>query len=257
MKVLLKHFTSSGTSFKTAKIEKLKKSNIPCHIAIIMDGSGRWAEKRNLPRIFGHKRGAEILREIVIASKDAGVKFLTVFSFSTENWNRPKDEVDGLMILFAEVLNRELPGLMKNDVKLNLLGRSEGIPKNVLEIFRNAENETAGNSSLVFNVAFNYGSRQEIFEAAVKFCKKIHPSSSNIENAGIDSFPENLYTGNMPDPDLLIRTSGEYRLSNFLLWQLAYTELYFTRTLWPDFSVRHFFRAIESYQKRTRRFGRI
>jgi len=253
----LRFFTSLFTSLKTPAIDTIKKKDVPQHVAIIMDGSGRWAINKRLPRILGHKRGAEILREIVVASKDIGVKYLTVYSFSTENWQRPKDEVDGLMILFAEVLEQELPGLLENDVKLNLVGDRSIIPANVLAIFENAEARTAGNNSLIFNVAFSYGSRQEIFNAIINICRTYCHRIADLEKAGINQVSKYLYTAGIPDPDLLIRTSGEYRISNFLLWQIAYTELYFTDVLWPDFNRAHFFRAVADYQNRSRRFGKL
>ena len=253
----MRFISSLCTSFKTPTVNTLKKADIPRHVAIIMDGSGRWAEKRKLPRIFGHKRGAEVLREIVISSKDIGIKYLTVYSFSTENWQRPKDEVDGLMVLFAEVLERELKGLIENDIRLNLIGDRRMVPKNVLAIFENAENKTGANKALVFNVAFSYGSRQEIFNAILGICNDFCKNIPELEKAGINEVSKYLYTAGIPDPDLLIRTSGEYRLSNFLLWQIAYTEFYFTEILWPDFNRHHFFRAISDYQSRRRRFGKL
>lgn len=256
--------SSIFSSLNIPSIKKLKRNNIPTHIAVIMDGNGRWATKRNLPRMFGHQKGAEVLREIVIACKDIGVKYLTAFSFSTENWQRPKDEVEGLMSLFVEVLNRELPGLIKNNIKLSLIGDRSTIPKDILDVFLNAEEKTKNNDSLIFNIAFNYGSRYEIYQAAEKMVEEFNENNSLIKEyktktieEKVNLFSNFLYTNGLPDPDLLIRTSGEYRLSNFLLWQLAYTELYFTKVLWPDFSRKHFFKAIYSYQKRNRRFGKV
>jgi undecaprenyl diphosphate synthase len=255
LKAFLSKLTSFFSSIETKKLNKLKSGNIPVHVAITTDGNGRWAERRNLPRIFGHKKGAKVLRETVILCKDLGIGYLTVFSFSTENWQRPKNEVDGLMLLFAEVLERELPGLVENDVKLNLIGNRKGMPEDVLKIFENAEFKTTRCKSLVFNVAFNYGSRQEILEAALNLSDDICKNKLNRNLVDTKIFSNYLYTKCIPDPDLLIRTSGEYRISNFLLWQIAYTELYFTKTLWPDFNKKTFFKAIASYQKRTRRFG--
>lgn len=222
-----------------------------------MDGNGRWAKKRHLPRIFGHNKGAEVLRDTVITCKDLGIKYLTAFSFSSENWQRPEQEVNELMKLFVEVLDREIPGLIKNEVKLNLIGNRNIMPPEMLRVFENAEEKTRGNSALVLNIAFSYGSRDEIFQSAKKMCKDIHDGKLDIDKVGFNDFSGYLFTAGIPDPDLLIRTSGEHRLSNFLLWQIAYTELYFSKALWPDFNRKCFFRAINDYQYRERRFGRL
>lgn len=253
----MRNIVSLFTSLRTPSLKDLKKGNIPRHVAIIMDGNGRWAEKKNLPRIFGHKKGAEVLKEIIIASKDAGVEYLTAYSFSSENWQRPEQEVRELMGLFVEVLKRELEGLIKNDVRLNLVGQRYDIPPEVLDIFERAEAVTRKNRTLILNIAFNYGSRQEIVDAVKRLIKSgCIKNWSELKNIDSEYFRSFLYTSGIPDPDLLIRTSGEFRLSNFLLWQIAYTELYFTKTLWPDFNRRHFFRAIQSFQQRSRRFGK-
>ena len=222
-----------------------------------MDGNGRWAKKRGLPRIVGHKKGADTLKNIVTLCKDVGIKYLTVYSFSSENWQRPQDEVSELMDLFVEVLQRELESLHKNGIKIVLLGQREIIPSSILKIFEISEEKTKDNKELLLNVAFSYGSRQEIANAAKKMCieykNKEFSSEENIEK----TFSKFLYTSDCPDPDLLIRTSGEYRISNFLLWQIAYTELYFTKTLWPDFDKKNFYKAIYDYQRRNRRFGKL
>jgi len=238
-------------------LQSLKKGNIPQHVAIIMDGNGRWAARRGLPRFFGHQRGAEVLRDTVITCKDLGIKYLTAYSFSSENWHRPVEEVRDLMKLFVEVLKRELDGLIENDVKLNLIGQREIIPDKILEVFKNAEEKTKYNKSLIFNIAFSYGSKQEIYDAIKKICIDYSNSSIDLENAGFEIISGYLYTAGIPDPDLLIRTGGECRVSNFLLWQIAYTELYFTDLMWPDFNRKNFFRAIASFQKRNRRFGKL
>jgi len=253
----LRFLTSLLSFFKTPSIGELKKARIPEHVAIIMDGNGRWAQKNRMPRIFGYKKGAEVLREIVIACRDIGVKYITAYSFSSENWARPKDEVNELMKLFIEVLERELDLLIKNKVKLNLIGSREIIPKEVLEVFKNAELKTKDNSDIVLNIAFNYGSRQEIFDAVKKVLKLHLEKKLDIIKSDFNVLSEYLYTSKIPDPDLLIRTSGELRISNFLLWQIAYTELYFTKVLWPDFSRKYFFKAIYEYQHRSRRFGKL
>lgn len=253
----LRFLTSFFSFFKTPSIHELKKASIPNHIAIIMDGNGRWAQKKGLPRIFGHKKGAEILKEIVIASKDLGIKYITAYTFSSENWARPQDEVNELMKLFFEVLERELDLLVENNVRLNLIGDRKLIPQEVLEVFENAERKTKDNKELVLNIALSYGSRLEIFEAVKKIIQLQAAKKINIEDLDFNSISKYLYTSEIPDPDLLIRTGGECRISNFLLWQIAYTELYFTRILWPDFNRKYFFKAVYDYQKRSRRFGKL
>jgi undecaprenyl diphosphate synthase len=238
-------------------LESLKKGIIPKHVAIIMDGNGRWATRRKLPRSLGHQKGAEVLRETVVTCKDLGVKYLTAYSFSSENWQRPAEEVKDLMKLFVEVLQRELDGMIENDVKLNLIGQREIIPEKILKVFENAEEKTKFNKALVFNIAFSYGSKQEIFDAVKKICIDYSRSGIDMETAGPEALSGYLYTAGIPDPDLLIRTGGESRISNFLLWQIAYTELYFTDIMWPDFNRKNFYKAINSFQKRNRRFGRL
>lgn len=249
--------TSLFTSIETSALEKLKKGHMPQHVAIIMDGNGRWATARKLPRVLGHRKGAEVLKEILIASRDLGIKYLTAYSFSSENWERPQDEVKELMTLFIEVLKRELDGLIENDVKLNLIGQRDIIPGNILEVFENAEEKTKDNEKIVFNIAFSYGSRQEIIQALKKIINLFEKSKIKPADIDIALLNKNLLTSGMPDPDLLIRTGGEYRLSNFLLWQSAYAELYFSKIYWPDFKRKYFFKAIYDYQKRHRRFGKL
>jgi undecaprenyl diphosphate synthase len=238
-------------------LKSLKKGIIPKHVAIIMDGNGRWATRRKLPRSLGHQRGAEILRETVVTCKDLGVKYLTAYSFSSENWQRPAEEVNDLMKLFVDVLQRELDGMIENNVKLNLIGQREIIPEKILKVFEDAEEKTKFNSSLVFNIAFSYGSKQEIFDAVKKICIDYGRSGIDLKTSSPEVLSGYLYTAGIPDPDLLIRTGGESRISNFLLWQIAYTELYFTDIMWPDFNRKNFFKAISSFQKRNRRFGRL
>lgn len=243
--------------FKSPSLSDIKKNKVPAHVAIIMDGNGRWAKKRGLPRIVGHKKGADVLKDIVILCKDVGIKYLTVYSFSSENWQRPQDEVSELMNLFVEVLQRELEELHKNGIKIVLLGQRDIIPLNILKIFEISEKKTKDNKELLLNVAFSYGSRQEIANAAKKMCLEYKNKEFNLEDNIENIFTKFLYTSDCPDPDLLIRTSGEYRISNFLLWQIAYTELYFTKTLWPDFDKKSFYKAIYDYQRRNRRFGKL
>ncbi len=251
---IISSFLFSAT---TPKIESLKKGNIPKHVAIIMDGSGRWAAMRKLPRIMGHEAGVESLRQILKTSVKIGIKYLTVFAFSNENWDRPKDEVEFLMELFVDCLNKELDSLNKNGVSIKVIGDRKKSPKKVLQSFYNAEKMTYKNSKLVFNIAFNYGSRQEIINAVKNICSDAVNKKLDIGDIDEELFSNYLYTRNCPDPDLIIRTSGEYRMSNFLLWQSSYSEFYFTKTLWPDFSKNHYLRAISSYQRRNRRFGKV
>ncbi len=238
-------------------MEKLKKGSIPVHIAIIMDGNGRWAAKRKLPRTAGHRAGVGALKDVLRTCLELGVKFLTVYSFSSENWQRPRDEINFLLKLFVESLNKELEDLNKNNVKVSLIGERDGIPPRVLEAFKNAEKSTMDNKKLCFNIAFNYGSRKEIIKAVKKLCEADKKNDIDIKRLSEKTFSDYLFTKGCPDPDLLIRTSGEYRVSNFLLWQIAYTEFYFVKTLWPDFNRDELLKAIYYYQKRTRRFGRL
>jgi undecaprenyl diphosphate synthase len=236
-------FSPFFSSIRVPAVKELKKNNIPEHVAIIMDGNGRWAAKRNLPRSAGHRAGVEALRDIITTCIELGIKFLTVYSFSSENWQRPEDEVNFLMNLFLKSLREELESLDKNGVRVRLIGERKEIPSEVLKAFENAETKTRDNDKLYFNIAFNYGSRQEIINAIKIICKS---ASRNY-----------LFTRGCPDPDFLIRTSGEYRVSNFLLWQIAYSEFYFVKTLWPDFKRKDFLKAIYYYQQRKRRFGRL
>lgn len=249
--------SSIFSSIRVPTVKELKKNIIPEHVAIIMDGNGRWAARRKLPRYAGHKAGVEALREVVKTCVQLGIKFLTVYSFSIENWQRPKDEVNFLLNLFLESLKEELETFNKNGVRVFLIGDRKLIPHEILEAFKNAEKKTANNNKLFFNIAFNYGSRQEIIEAAKKIYKATTRNDINIEKLDEKTFSDYLFTKGCPDPDFLIRTSGEYRVSNFLLWQIAYCEFYFVKTLWPDFKRKNFLKAIYYYQQRNRRFGRL
>jgi len=249
--------SSIFSSIRVPTVKELKKNIIPEHVAIIMDGNGRWAARRKLPRYAGHKAGVEALREVVKTCVQLGIKFLTVYSFSIENWQRPKDEVNFLLNLFLESLKEELETFNKNGVRVFLVGDRKLIPHEILEAFENAEKKTANNNKLFFNIAFNYGSRQEIIEAAKKIYKATVRDDINIEKLDEKTFSDYLFTKGCPDPDFLIRTSGEYRVSNFLLWQIAYCEFYFVKTLWPDFKRKNFLKAIYYYQQRNRRFGRL
>lgn len=249
--------SSIFASKKHSSTDKTIKGNIPKHVAIIMDGNGRWATKRNLPRSAGHRAGVESLREVIAACIDIGIKYLTVYSLSSENWKRPEREIKFLLKLFLVTLKNELNLLNDHGVRLRLIGDRTSMPKEVLEAYEQAEKRTLENTNLNFNIALNYGSRQEILEASLKISEKISSGEKDLADIGIDDFSHYLYTKDIPDPDLLIRTSGEYRISNFLLWQISYSELYFTKVLWPDFKRKHFFKAINEYQKRNRRFGKL
>lgn len=234
---------------------ELDKDNLPKHIAIIMDGNGRWAQKKFKPRLFGHKAGIEALREIIRTSSDIGVKVLTVYAFSTENWKRPKTEVDGLMKLLVEYFNREIHELHANGVKINILGQRSTLPSRVKESVDNAMVLTKNNRGLKLNIAINYGGRDEIIKGVKSLYTHIIENNGSIDDITEESFSKYLFTKDTEDPDLIIRTSGELRLSNFLIWQSAYSELWFTDVLWPDFSKLDLFQAIFDFQQRKRKYG--
>ncbi len=237
----------------------MNAKNIPQHIAIIMDGNGRWAKKRGLPRAAGHKRGAESLREAVRACNELGVKHLTVYAFSTENWQRPEDEVGFLMGLFLEAINNEVNKLHKNNVRIRFLGRLQQFSKELQEKMRWAMDLTEKNTAGNLNVMVNYGGRAEITDAVNEIVKGIEGSEGGggrRKEITEEEIENNLYTKGIPDPDLLIRTANEMRISNFLLWQIAYSEIYVTDVLWPDFNKQELIKAIEEYGKRERRFGK-
>ena len=231
------------------------EKDIPCHIAIIMDGNGRWAKKNGLSRQMGHRRGAKTLKEIVKACCNLGIKYLTVYAFSTENWKRSQEEVDFLMGLLVEELHMEKPEFIKNGIKVRALGDLSGLPDDVREGFVDIEDTTAEFNTLVLNIAVNYGSRQEITNAARYLAQKAVRGEIDAASITERDIYDHLYLKDQPDPDLLIRTSGEYRISNYLLWQIAYTEFYFTEVLWPDFKEDDLLEAINSYRHRDRRFG--
>ncbi|MDD3519923.1 MAG: isoprenyl transferase [Actinomycetota bacterium] len=250
-------FSRANDSRKNLTIDIIKKNPVPLHIAVIMDGNGRWATRKGLPRIAGHREGVKSLKCIVRLCADLGIRYVTAYAFSSENWKRPVSEVSGLMKLFYETLASELEDLNKNGVKIILLGDRGNIPEKVLKRFQEAEEITENNKKVILNIAFNYGARQEIINSVKKICSLLNEGSIKADEINEKIFSDFLYTKDLPDPDLLIRTSGEYRISNFLLWQTAYSEFYFTRTLWPDFRENEFFKAISEYQKRNRRFGKI
>ncbi|RBP59955.1 undecaprenyl pyrophosphate synthetase [Alkalibaculum bacchi] len=236
---------------------EIDKKNLPKHIAIIMDGNGRWAKKRFQPRLFGHRAGIESLREIIQVSSDLGIKALTVYAFSTENWKRPKSEVDGLMKMLIEYFNKEIDELNRNNVKIRILGERSALSKKVKSTIEKAERRTEDNRGLIFNVAINYGGRDEIIQGIKALYQDMIMGKYSIEDLNEDLFTEYLFTEYLEDPDLIIRTSGEVRMSNFLIWQSAYSELYFTDILWPDFKKEDYYDAICDYQKRKRKFGGI
>lgn len=231
--------------------------NIPQHIAIIMDGNGRWAQEKGLPRTAGHREGVNRVKEIVKAARESGVKVLTFFAFSAENWKRPKKEIDLLMRYLDNFLKSESRQLQKNNIRLKVIGRDEPLPKEIQVKIREAENKTSNNTGLTLVLALNYGSRQEIVDAVKKISGSVIRGDLKIEDLDEDRFKDYLYTAELPDPDLLIRTSGEMRLSNFLLWQASYAEFYFPKKYWPDFRAQDLKLAIREYKKRRRRFGGI
>ena len=238
-------------------VTSLDPDNVPVHIAAIMDGNGRWATARNLKRTEGHKAGIKGVRETITACNDLGVRYLTIYSFSTENWNRPALEVADLMGLFAKTMSAEVDGLDAEHVRIVTLGGISRLPKRTREIFDAAVQRTSGNDGMTLAIAVNYGSRQEIVDAAKAIAHEVRQGDLDPDLVDQDLFSKHLYTAGMPDPDLLIRTSGEFRISNFLLWQIAYSEIYVTDTYWPDFDRYELLSAILSYQGRHRRFGRV
>ena len=237
--------------------ELLSRGNLPRHIAIIMDGNGRWARARGVPRLFGHRAGRESVREAVKGCVALGVEVLTLYTFSTENWKRPKREVDALMGILQETLRAEREELRANNVRLAVIGRAQDLPASVRKAIAETQSFLSGSSGLLLNLALSYSGRAELVDALRAILRdersgKLDPAA--VDEAFVSSF---LYTAGLPDPDLLIRTSGELRLSNFMLWQLAYSEMWITETLWPDFRRRHLYQAVADFQRRERRFGRV
>jgi undecaprenyl diphosphate synthase len=236
--------------------DQINKDNLPQHLAIIMDGNGRWAKQRGFMRIFGHENGSEAVRTTIETCGKLGVKYLTLYAFSTENWNRPQKEVDALMNLLVSALKKELKNLMKNDIRLNVIGDISKLPtkaqKELTEVLELSKN----NKTMTVTLALSYGAREELVNTVKEIIKKVKNNIINENDINELIINEHLYTHNLPDVDLLIRTSGEQRISNFLLWQIAYAELYFTSVLWPDFNQKELYEAIISYQKRERRFGK-
>ena len=237
-------------------LKNINTNKIPQHIAVVMDGNGRWAKKNGFLRAIGHKSGVKAVREVVEACNDIGVEFLTLYTFSTENWNRPKVEVNTLMELMVDSLTKELEGFMKNNIKILTIGDTEDLPKRCKLKFADVVTKTENNTGLNLIFALSYSSRKEITSAVKSIAKAVLKNEISTEEINSELINKYLYTAAIPDPDLLIRTSGEHRISNFLLWQLAYAELYFTPVLWPDFEKDDLFTAVIDYQQRERRFGK-
>ncbi|OQX20492.1 MAG: isoprenyl transferase [Desulfobulbaceae bacterium A2] len=236
--------------------DALDPQALPCHVAIIMDGNGRWAEERHQPRLFGHRAGVTSVRAVVECARELGISHLTLYAFSTENWRRPLPEVGGLMALLGGFLESELATMLRNDVRLCCLGQKERLPDDVRRILEAAMERTSACQGLILNLALSYGSRGELVEAARSLAERCLAGALRPEAITEEALASSLYSGGQPDPDLLIRTGGEKRLSNFLLWQLSYAELYFTETKWPDFGREEFVAALRDFQLRQRRFGR-
>lgn len=236
-------------------MREIDPNNIPRHVAIIMDGNGRWAKQQGKMRIFGHKNGISAVRKAVSYARENGIAYLTLYAFSSENWNRPAQEVGALMTLFMQALDLEVKKLHKHNIKLNILGDLSAFSPSLQKKIEEAQILTKNNNALVLNVAANYGGQWDILQAAKKLVKNFSQKTINLDEIGVEDFQQYLVTSQQPPVDLLIRTSGEKRISNFLLWQLAYAELYFTDVLWPDFDQQEFHLAILDYQQRHRRFG--
>lgn len=248
--------TQQSSSLRERMVQ-IKEQPVPSHVAIIMDGNGRWAKKRALPRVAGHHEGMKVVRKITKLASQMGVKTLTLYAFSTENWKRPKTEVDYLLKLPEEFLGSFLPELIEENVRVTMMGYKENLPGHTTKAIEKAISETKDNTGLVLNFALNYGSRAEIVDAVKRVLNDCQDGILNNAELTEDVFSSYLMTSNLSDPDLLIRTSGEIRLSNFMLWQLAYSEFWFTDTLWPDFGEQDFVEAVEAYQNRQRRFGGV
>jgi len=243
-------------SFNLAQTD-LDPAKLPSHIAVIMDGNGRWAQKRLLNRVKGHEKGAETVRMVVRTCRQIGIRFLTLYAFSTENWDRPKTEITALMTLLKKFLGDEKQEMLENNIRLTSIGQTDRLPRDVQAALGATQSATAANDGLILNLALSYGSRAEIVESAQKIAVRV--ANGEIDAASItpELISQHLYTADMPDPELLIRTSGEFRISNFLLWQIAYTEIHVTQTLWPDLTRDELIQIIKDYQQRERRFGRV
>ncbi|WP_231463213.1 MULTISPECIES: isoprenyl transferase [unclassified Pedobacter] len=237
--------------------EQIDYNRLPKHIAVIMDGNGRWAKGQGKMRVFGHEQGVLSVKDIVEGCVEVGIEYLTLYAFSTENWSRPKEEVDALMQILISTINKETETLNKNNVKLNAIGNIESLPQECINDLKEAMDKTAHNEKCTLTLALSYSSKWEIVNAAKKIAVAVKDGELDINDINEDLFSSQLTTVSIPDPELMIRTSGEHRISNYLLWQMAYTEFYFTDVLWPDFRRENLFEAIVDYQKRERRFGKI
>ncbi len=236
-------------------MEQINKDNLPRHIAVIMDGNGRWAEKRSLNRIAGHRIGIKRAKEVISSCRELGIEALTIYAFSTENWSRPKREIKALMTLLKRFVRNEGKKLLQNNIRLNIIGNINDLPEDVAEVLNEFMQKTKNNTGMILNTALSYSGRSEIIHAVKKIAGDVKQGKLSTRQINEDIFSRYLFTSGVPDPDLLIRTSGELRISNFLLWQMAYTEIYVTNTLWPDFSKNDLITAIAEYQRRERRFG--
>ncbi|MBN3526226.1 isoprenyl transferase [Paenibacillus apiarius] len=252
---MIKRFQAWLQQRGSRKPPELMPENIPQHVAIIMDGNGRWAKNRGLPRVAGHHTGMKAVKRVTIAANDIGIKVLTMYAFSTENWKRPKDEVDFLMKLPQEFLSIELDELIEKNVQVRMMGYRDRLPQHTVQALEEAIEKTKHNTGLILNFAMNYGSQRELIEGFREITRKIEEGSLHVDDINEDTIHNHLLSHNLPDPDLLIRTSGEMRLSNFMLWQLAYSELWFTDVYWPEFTERHLMEAVLEYQRRSRRYG--
>ena len=250
-----KQITQSYPIFIEMK-SSINLENLPSHIAIIMDGNGRWAKAKGMPRVFGHKNGVKAVRETTEAAAELGIKYLTLYAFSTENWNRPKLEVNALMSLLVETIKNEVKTLNKNNIRLQAIGDIAKLPEKSHQALLKAIDDTKNNTHMTLVLALNYSAKWEIMNAVKDLAKKVEDGQLKAEDLTEDNFTNALETKGMPDPELLIRTSGETRISNFLLWQIAYSELYFTPVFWPDFRKEHLYQAVLDYQNRERRFGK-
>lgn len=260
LKNLVRNLWGSGLRQPASQDEEkllaqLDLTRLPCHVAIIMDGNGRWAQRRGLPRTFGHRAGVESLRQTVQLCAELGIQYFTVYAFSTENWKRPKDEVDVLMNLLVEYLHKEIQELCRNNVRIHSIGRIQELPAHAREALAMARSRTRDNQGLVLNLALNYGGRTELVDAVRAIARKIAAGNLSPEHINESTIAAHLYTSGQPDPDLLIRPSGDCRVSNFLLWQLSYTEFWLTNVMWPDFRRVHLLQALVDFQRRERRFG--
>lgn len=246
------------TSTEKKSIEETKsKGNIPVHIAIIMDGNGRWAKKRNLPRVAGHQKGVDSVRAVVETCVGLGVKYLTLYTFSTENWKRPKDEVSTLMRLIVKSLQNETDELNTNNIRLTTIGNVNSLPEIVMQELQQAVSKTSANTGMTLNLALSYSGRWELVEAVKNITAQAAAGNLKSDEVSEELISKSLTTSGMPDPDLLIRSGGEFRISNFLLWQIAYSEIFVSDTLWPEFRSKHLIEAVKNYQKRERRFGLV